>query len=943
MDSIQKLKYEKSKYVLKKWESEFKKTTEKLPTKSDIKCAPKKIKDAYKTYWTLKKYLSGSEKTYNIHEDENAKDCFNSSSETGDKDISFKNDSNMTTTDGTIGLDDSICFRAVSETLTQSSFNFAFQNEKENVCKKSPVKSDSFTETTLENEIKNKNVSELTPTSFKNLFSKQNRPCVADPSFIEKVDFKKSEKKEIKKFEAKSLSFQYAEKLYAGSKFNKRNPRKPRSFVNSKNAEDVEKNLVVSKISNNSISKSEIDCGTLLHKDNHVSVYPQSESLSSPTEEDNGTLEFKEKFKIVTQSSKLSNQPVSLLQRSVDSCNTLQHSVSRIVDKGWLERVNESNIVNKKLENNLAESQDSGISSIKTDSLSDTINIVSPESKSFIDDDNSEDLIYDSDCETQSNSVYKLNLLDNLNRSIDIGVPKTFTKQLISDDFAKSSDKLENIIPKPIKNHSIGGGSVNKSHETFIIDKKRSLIYDLDDVPLAKRLKSDTEYSFQSVTKPEIILPYRNSKNKVIAEDENIDHKQKMLEKKIASGDANKNFVKINIEKKRYARGKKTITFSKYKKQKWKDMQKYNSSRNGGIIKCYKCGDVGHFSKACPKKINALLPIDEYDSADESPFPTLEEAAEMAKEAAETAHKHGRKFTVSEGAVSVIPVISEPCYSTTIEPLFKLSSDGSLIDTPKEVYSALKDLGHSEFRPGQEEGIMRILSGLSTIVTLSTGSGKSLIYQLPAYMYNKAYPGCITLVISPLVSLMEDQIFCGSKKLNAACLHHNMTQKKREVVLEALKNQTISVLLIAPESLSSWDSAKSLLKTLPPIAFACIDEAHSISQHSHNFRPTYLTICQDTGAPNKKGRLSIHAEAYHAGLTAGRRNQVQSAFMSGKLRIVVATVAFGMGINKNDIRGIIHYNMPFSFESYVQEIGRAGRDKKPAQCHLFLDSKVNYW
>lgn len=80
------------------------------------------------------------------------------------------------------------------------------------------------------------------------------------------------------------------------------------------------------------------------------------------------------------------------------------------------------------------------------------------------------------------------------------------------------------------------------------------------------------------------------------------------------------------------------------------------------------------------------------------------------------------------------------------------------LDTPKEVYSALKDLGHNEFRPGQEEGIMRILSGLSTIVTLSTGSGKSLIYQLPAYMYNKAYPGCITLVISPLVSLMEDQV-----------------------------------------------------------------------------------------------------------------------------------------------------------------------------------------
>lgn len=564
---------------------------------NDIKCAPKKIKDAYKTYWTLKKYLSGSEKSCNIHEDENAKDCFNSSSETGDKDLSFKNDSNMTNTNG---LDDSICFQAVSETLTQSNFNFAFQNEKDNILRKSPDESESA-EITLENEIKNNNVSELTPTSFKNLFSKQNKLSVTDSSFVDKVGFQTSDKKEIKKFEAKSLSFQYAEKLYAGSKFNKRNPRKPRSFNNSKNAEDLEKNLMISKTLNDSASKSEIDCSTLLQKDKHVSGYPHCESLSSTAEEVNETLEFKEKFKIVHQSSKLSNQPVSLLQRSVDSCNILQNSVSRIVDKGWLERVNESSIMVKKLENNLAESQDSGISSIKTDSLSETINIVSPESKSFVDNDSSDDLIYDSDCETQSNSVYKLNLLDNLNRSIDVGEPRTFTKQLISGDSAKSSNQLENIVTKPMNNHLIGDGSMNNFHETSITHKKRSLINDLDDMPLAKRLKSDTEYSFQSVTKPEIILPYKNSKKKLVAKDEKIDHKQEMLEKKVASGDANKNYVKINIEKKRYARGKKTMTFSKYKKQKWKDMQKYNSSRNAGIIKCYKCGDVGHFSKACPK------------------------------------------------------------------------------------------------------------------------------------------------------------------------------------------------------------------------------------------------------------------------------------------------------------------------------------------------------
>lgn len=97
-----------------------------------------------------------------------------------------------------------------------------------------------------------------------------------------------------------------------------------------------------------------------------------------------------------------------------------------------------------------------------------------------------------------------------------------------------------------------------------------------------------------------------------------------------------------------------------------------------------------------------------------------------------------------------------------------------------------------------------------------------------------------------------------------------------------------------------------------------------------------------SSANKKRKRLSVQAEPYHAGLAASRRRTIQKAFMSGELRIVVATVAFGMGINKSDIRAVIHYNMPKNFESYVQEIGRAGRDGLPAQCHLFLDAKVRY-
>lgn len=90
----------------------------------------------------------------------------------------------------------------------------------------------------------------------------------------------------------------------------------------------------------------------------------------------------------------------------------------------------------------------------------------------------------------------------------------------------------------------------------------------------------------------------------------------------------------------------------------------------------------------------------------------------------------------------------------------------------------------------------------------------------------------------------------------------------------------------------------------------------------------------------KRKRINVQAEPYHAGLSASRRRTIQNSFMSGELRIVVATVAFGMGINKADIRSVIHYNMPSSFESYVQEVGRAGRDGLKAQCHLFLDSQV---
>uniref|UniRef100_A0A4X2M3E1 DNA 3'-5' helicase n=1 Tax=Vombatus ursinus TaxID=29139 RepID=A0A4X2M3E1_VOMUR len=362
-----------------------------------------------------------------------------------------------------------------------------------------------------------------------------------------------------------------------------------------------------------------------------------------------------------------------------------------------------------------------------------------------------------------------------------------------------------------------------------------------------------------------------------------------------------------------------------------------------------------------------------------------------------------------------------------------------LAETPSEVFETLTQFGHHAFRPGQETAIMRILCGLSTLVVLPTGMGKSLCYQLPAFLYAQR-SCCITLVVSPLVSLMDDQVSGLPLGLKAVCVHSNMTRKQRETVMTG----RAQVLLLSPEAVvgtgAGGFSCLPPAARLPPVAFACIDEAHCLSQWAHNFRPCYLRLCkvlreclgvrcflgltatatrttardvgQHLGIPEEAifgthlatippnlqlsvsldrdkdqvgsyhaspegkrqvlgsifvycnqrdetvhvaalirtclqnlpvslflfaGRLpEAVAEAYHAGLSASERRRVQRAFMQGRLRVVVATVAFGMGLDRPDVRAVLHHGLPGSIESYVQEIGRAGRDGLPAHCHLFL-------
>ena len=337
-------------------------------------------------------------------------------------------------------------------------------------------------------------------------------------------------------------------------------------------------------------------------------------------------------------------------------------------------------------------------------------------------------------------------------------------------------------------------------------------------------------------------------------------------------------------------------------------------------------------------------------------------------------------------------------------------SDSGIYKTPKEALKAV--FGYDSFRPGQEAVINAILEGRDILAVMPTGAGKSLCYQVPAMLLSG-----ITLVISPLISLMQDQVKALNEAgVDAAFINSSLSEKEMHDTFKNATKGKYKIIYVAPERLMSEGFVR-LAKDIE-ISMITVDEAHCISQWGQDFRPSYMDIAEfvnvldkrpiisaftatatqnvrediicslgltnpyflvtgfdrenlffQVDKPQSKDRFildyldrhkgesgiiycatrknvdslytllkkrNISVAKYHAGISIEERKQMQDDFVFDYTSIVIATNAFGMGIDKSNVRFVIHYNMPSSMENYYQEAGRAGRDGLNSECILLF-------
>ncbi|NWT07476.1 RECQ4 helicase, partial [Mionectes macconnelli] len=294
------------------------------------------------------------------------------------------------------------------------------------------------------------------------------------------------------------------------------------------------------------------------------------------------------------------------------------------------------------------------------------------------------------------------------------------------------------------------------------------------------------------------------------------------------------NFVRLNLKRKTYTRF--SLRGKSLRKQAWREKWRKKSARfgGGGSDVCFRCGETGHWASECRGQAG-----------------NAGNCSEGFFREGSSGIRGGRGWWVQwvepglgPDAPGSPPDTARPEFPPSpparapVEPLYRPAADGTAPDPPAEVLGALGELGYASFRPGQAAAVMRILCGLSTLVVLPTGTGKSLCYQLPALLFHRRRRA-LTLVVSPLVSLMDDQVSGLPPCLRAACVHSNMPRAQRENVLEKVRAGEVQVLLLSPEALVGGSGSEFLAgrDRLPPVAFACLDEAHCVSQWSHNFRP----------------------------------------------------------------------------------------------------------